>query len=333
MFSNLSKYVLWELAPKAVQAKDEETTQALYESEQRGQTQRFLIGLGDIVVELFNKIESSFNYGNPSTTSQDLLKFLQRKFYANHIEVTGATEARIREFVAEIVTAWRFKGTQAFLHWIIWKVFDWKLVQAISLASEVLITSVNNSYFYDPSLPEEQQKVLYEPLLMTPEDKLTLVIDVFGDAYFPYKKDTLERLIDEWSYPTSFIYLNVPNVLANGLFENWTADDPDDWTISAEDAGNYVTENDEGARITSDGGGVSLAQTNLVVSTKYRVILIIFDVASGSVDLKNGATVLANYTTDGEKQIEFTATSTELSIASNGSCSVIVKSISATVLL
>jgi len=48
----------------------------------------------------------------------------------------------------------------------------------------------------------------------------------------------------------------------NGTFDNWTGDDPDDWTVPAETATRYVTEVAAGAHIYLDGGIMWQAHAN-----------------------------------------------------------------------
>lgn len=59
------------------------------------------------------------------------------------------------------------------------------------------------------------------------------------------------------------------NIVTNGEFNDWTADDPDSWSLSTEDAGNYVTEDPTGsARFVTDGTaqGFQLYQYNILDS-------------------------------------------------------------------
>ena len=80
----------------------------------------------------------------------------------------------------------------------------------VSLASSVLKLSVFTRRIFDGELPDNAQKVLYDPDLMSPDDKTTLIVDVFFDPDFDEKKITLEQLLKEWSYPCVVQYVNTP---------------------------------------------------------------------------------------------------------------------------
>ncbi len=209
-FTGVQKYTIWDLMSDNTKIEDEKTTQLNIDGENRGQTQRYLGAIGQLVKELFDKIDESFRFGLADQTSFDFLEFLQRATASRYIEVTAGNEALIRDFQAEIITAWKLKGTQLFLFWIIYKVFGWRLVNILTLASEVLITNSSTSFLYTDDLPPEENKVLFDPGLFTPDDKMSLIIDVFLDAQFLEKKVTLESLLDIWSYPAFPIYLNTP---------------------------------------------------------------------------------------------------------------------------
>jgi hypothetical protein len=63
------------------------------------------------------------------------------------------------------------------------------------------------------------------------------------------------------------------DLVTNGDFSAWTGDDPDNWTVSAEDANNYITQNGNAAQIISDGVGfIQMGQTAILsVGKKYKV--------------------------------------------------------------
>lgn len=210
MFTNVGRYSVWDTMARHVHAEDEKTPQLEVDGERRGQTQRYLGVVGDVLKELFDKVEESFSWGQVSVTELALLEFLQRRFDARFIKIDVVNEPVIREMLDEIVSAWRLKATFSFLYWMIYKVFGWRLEQAITQASQVLITNSQNSFLYDDTLSEMENKVLYDPALFTPDDKTTLVIDVFADPDFLVKKESLERLARRWSYPAFYQYVNTP---------------------------------------------------------------------------------------------------------------------------
>ena len=63
-------------------------------------------------------------------------------------------------------------------------------------------------------------------------------------------------------------------LVTNGNFENWTADNPDSWTVLNEDANNYVTQDGTYARIVSnDTASIQIKQTIFTVGKLYKVEL------------------------------------------------------------
>ena len=214
-FTNLDRYSVWDRMARHVHIEDEKTPKLLIDGEERGQSQRYLGIPGDIILELFDKIEESFSWGQVSVTELALLEFLQRRFDARFLKVDVVNEPVIRDMIDEIMSAWRLKATFSFLYWIIYKVFGWRLEQAITQASQVLITNSQNSFLFDDTIPTGDNKVLYDPALFTPDDKTTLVIDVFADVNFLVKRESLERLATRWSYPAFYQYINTPPPVFN----------------------------------------------------------------------------------------------------------------------
>lgn len=60
-------------------------------------------------------------------------------------------------------------------------------------------------------------------------------------------------------------------LVTNGDFANWTGDDPDGWTVPAEDASNFITEVSGTARYVAASGGFQVSQTPLTADTWVRV--------------------------------------------------------------
>jgi len=85
----------------------------------------------------------------------------------------------------------------------------------------------------------------------------------------------------------------------NGTFDNWTGDNPDDFTIpTVEDANNYITESNNAARIVADNSKIfSIIQSYTLEAGKYYKFKITKqNTASGDIRLAitdNGGTILA----------------------------------------
>ena len=74
------------------------------------------------------------------------------------------------------------------------------------------------------------------------------------------------------------------NLIVNGDFVNWTADDPDDWDIFDGDVNNYVTENPVGAAnlISTDGANPWFAIGQQRVTKTYTSYTVQFDAVVNS---------------------------------------------------
>lgn len=208
-FSNLDKYCLWEMANTQIKVDDQDTQQALYEGEYRGQAQRYHISLGDLIVTLFSKIDELYTYGDMFVSDKSLFEYLQKQFYAYFFTANTGNEDLVRNVLEEIINAWRLKGTIAFFHWIIWKIFGWQVLYVKSLHSTVLKWSLPGRTLYAPGAAIEDIEVLYDPAEMA-EDLIVIVVDVFSDTAYTEKKATLESLVHKWGHGVSFEYNNIP---------------------------------------------------------------------------------------------------------------------------
>ena len=206
MFDNVNKYVLWDLTTEAVRNTDQNTPQMEYEGEDRGQNQRFLITCGELVVTLFGIVENSYQVFDPRYTTTEMLFYLQRELGVQYVD--DSSEALLREMLEEMHIAWSLRGTKAFLHWIIGKVFGW-LVKDVYSTSKLLHTNRANSKLYELGLPLREQEILFDKgLYGTPLGSMT--IDVDFDADYLEKKDVLEQLMDRWTFPLILNYINTP---------------------------------------------------------------------------------------------------------------------------
>lgn len=210
MFTNISKYTIWDLTAEMVKVKDRDTQQFLYEGSRRGQTERFMIVVGDLIKEMFDKIELGFSSRNPAYAPYNVLEYLQKEFFGDYVALSESAEKLVRNFLEEAPWAWRLKGTAPFLHWILWKVFGWELLYLISFKSMVIRLNNRMGYIYDSDKDEIDQKILYDNESMYPEGRTTLAIDVFFDPSFDSKRELLLRLINEWTYASDFSFVNTP---------------------------------------------------------------------------------------------------------------------------
>jgi hypothetical protein len=129
--------------------------------------------------------------------------------------------------------------------------------------------------------------------------------------------------------------------LANAGFDNWTAGNPDNWTVTGE-SGSDPEVSQVGTSETHGGGGTGLAnlytssaaltiaQSVLQTGTRYKITLTIDGVlgTGGVVITNNGAQVTPVYHLTGAKTAYFTASSTDFTIAVDGAANVTLSSVS-----
>jgi hypothetical protein len=107
------------------------------------------------------------------------------------------------------------------------------------------------------------------------------------------------------------------NEILNGNFKNWTADDPDDWTVfGTEDAGSYITESSQRCNLVSDGDNIGIQQTTLTAGRIYEVIINVISLDTTlELNMVSGSNVLINST--GLKRYKMTAGTSAFQIKRN----------------
>jgi len=121
-------------------------------------------------------------------------------------------------------------------------------------------------------------------------------------------------------------------LLANNKFENWTADDPDNWSIGGggEDATNYITKTLSGqCRIVSDGTYIDIYQTSILTAGKfYKIQLDVTDSTLGTLYLNDGSVNIATGVTGvGVKTYYHKAANSNFRIIRSGACDITLKSV------
>lgn len=208
MFASLTKYCLWDLMSTEVKLQDNATEQVTYDGELRGETQRYLISAGMLVKDMFEKIESAFAYHDPRETNEEWLDVFLRT-HAAAWKPAADDVATAREILAEIRNAYRMKGTRAFVHWVVYKVFGWH-VRGIFSYNSLLYTNRRQSKLYDPTKSLQDQQYLYGEDMFTILAPYQLVVDVVFDPDFLEKKEVFEELIQLWTLPVHIEYTNTP---------------------------------------------------------------------------------------------------------------------------
>lgn len=108
----------------------------------------------------------------------------------------------------------------------------------------------------------------------------------------------------------------IDDLVTNGDFADWTADDPDDWNVTeVGDATSNVTENPAGqCQMISDGTNVFIAQGILTIGKTYRVAYDVISHPTGDFRVANGGTTVQDLTVGsvGSQSAIFTATATTI---------------------
>jgi hypothetical protein len=215
MFDLVDENILWSLQPDAIKIKDSATTQMLYNGELRGQTQRYMIVVGRLIKDFFDKVEDLYSWGNIKTHSSLFLDNLLLLYYLNFFG-TSITDAAKKEILDEAVWFWKLKGTVLALRWITWKVFNWEVDKITTLTDLIMFTCDVDSFLpgsssvlYDNSKTLDDSRVLYSGRLINWSD-WGITVDVNHDADFAAKKIIYERLCDLWGYAdvSHITYLN-----------------------------------------------------------------------------------------------------------------------------
>lgn len=217
MFDLLTKYSVWDMMPDPIKENDLDTTQFLYEAENRGQTQRYLVVVGQLIKELFTKIEELQDWGTSDHQQSEFLDKIVKLYGMLFFEV-GVTDLVKRELLDEIVWFWKLKGTVASLKWITYKVFGWKVIKSTSIEDLIQYIydptgTVPDGFLYDDTEIAAGQKFLYSSKLMD-WSLVALTIDVLSDPSSDYaeKKTIFARLYEMWGFsPTTAIsWVNEP---------------------------------------------------------------------------------------------------------------------------
>ena len=131
-------------------------------------------------------------------------------------------------------------------------------------------------------------------------------------------------------------------LVSNGNFASWTADNPNSWTVTGE-VGSDPEVSQVGASELNGGAGtgacnlystssaVSISQTILTIGTSYKVMLDISAAANsaGYIGVYDNATLISpRYHFTGKYTFYFNATSTTFKIALTGACNMTIDNVS-----
>lgn len=211
MFDNLDEGILWKFHPSTLKVSDTATKQMFYEGEFRGQTERFLYVIGRLIKQVFTDIDSIYTADDPERTKSDYLLILQKIYAGNYFDIdTPEDENNLKDFLNSIIYAWKLKGTEGFLRWIIFKLFEWELMFIETAANLVFRLGIYTSLLYTPERLDDAQSILFDPNRFLPVTKTGVVIDVKEDPDYEAKKGVLLALSLDWVYISRYKFINLP---------------------------------------------------------------------------------------------------------------------------
>lgn len=119
-------------------------------------------------------------------------------------------------------------------------------------------------------------------------------------------------------------------LVENGDFEDWTGDDPDDWTVIGETGTSFVAEDVLGCRIVSDGSNINFYQDVFEIGNRYRVLFECTAASSGSIRLEtdSGTIFISNISAVQQYDIEIESDGTQLRFIRNTACDIIINNVS-----
>lgn len=190
----------------------------------------------------------------------------------------------------------------------------------------ILELLISNSFRIREWFPAAFDVVVSDEFTEDPENVAARISKAAGvRAYLEYTgedDDYTFTFADADTAQTSPVQGFAEEKLQNGYFDDWTGDDPDNWTVTGESAPNReVSEVGPGeghggsgtgaANIYSDSAtAIQLDQTvSLVIGVRYLVTFEITKLVSGTLRVvdASAAEFDETYSTEGEKSITFTA--------------------------
>ena len=125
-------------------------------------------------------------------------------------------------------------------------------------------------------------------------------------------------------------------LVTNGGFTAWTADDPDGWTVTGEVASDpMVTQSGNAARMFTTDSAVDIKQAVLTATKYYKIIINVISVSTGGINIRTSTsafgTINVNYksiNTTGVHSFYLTALGTIFQILRNGSTDITFSDVS-----
>lgn len=162
--------------------------------------------------------------------------------------------------------------------------------------------------------------------LLKAERNLDNVISSFGDVVF-WQPTAESGLVAPATNPA---LAEGRNIVINGGFDAWTADNPDSWAVTEiGDATSKVTQNPAGqCQIISDGTGASINQVILEIGKEYNCTCDL-TVAFGDCSIgSSGGAGAQIFNSTQSVDFTFTATTNTFTVKRNNACDVTVDNIS-----
>jgi hypothetical protein len=142
MFDNFSNTYLWDITKINTKDADTETPKMEWEGEERGQTERFMIGLSRLLKNHYNRIEELFEINDFHRIPSKYYDLKLRSMGLTFIP-TDLTQEKKREIIKNYPIVKRTLGTRAFVEWMVWMILGWEVASLTIEKPENLIE------FYD----------------------------------------------------------------------------------------------------------------------------------------------------------------------------------------
>ena len=107
-----------------------------------------------------------------------------------------------------------------------------------------------------------------------------------GTEYCEFRNLSIVEVNPEWTLGDGWSIGSALELVENGDFANWTADDPDGWSLVGTETGStFITEVSGKARFVTDAGVIGLGQVILTVGKAYKISVDVTDAVAGTMQL------------------------------------------------
>lgn len=140
----------------------------------------------------------------------------------------------------------------------------------------------------------------------------------FGGGLTPTEVSNFKTALESYMSAFGTNIIGGPEIITNGDFSAWTADDPDNWTVFGESGVDpMITEVSGACRLYSSGAGVYIQQSiSLESGATYKIRLNVDTVVSGGITIviRGSESVVATVNTPGKYEWDYVASASDTAI-------------------